>query len=540
MVSEIDKNYNTVLHDLKGKIRQARLRAAHSVNKQLLLLYHEIGNIILDQEKTAGWGAKIIDSLARDLKVEFPDMTGFSKRNLRYMKEFAKAYSILQPLAAKLQSTENQHSEFVQPMVAQIPWTHHTLILDKLKTEKERLFYIQKTAENGWSKSVLVLQIENDLYQRQGKSINNFSNTLPVYESDLAGEMFKSPYIFDFLQLGTEAKEKELENGLIQHLKKFMLELGRGFAYVGNQYNLEVDGTDFFMDLLFYNTRLHCFVVFELKIGEFKPEYAGKLNFYLNTVDTQIKVQQDKPTIGILICKTPNKTVVEYALRGIDKPMGVTDFELKKFLPTALENELPAAKELEAELEKEIKELKEAQSPVDERIQAIKNKINKIKTDEIQTPVTSEVLLNLYQNGLRLLYTELIDKLKIFEEDFYLKNFQWYYHSKHFIELEQVDEFWKTEEDLKNIREFSFDIRLDGFKKAGTDYGNTSHTLKFQIDTYYYGFTLVNYNNQQPFLKKLYHQVLSSGDRQQIIEIVMSTIMDDIDRILERIKAKDQ
>ncbi|HET9057116.1 MAG TPA: PDDEXK nuclease domain-containing protein [Chitinophagaceae bacterium] len=536
MASEITNNYIEVLQSLKEKIRQSRLRAAHSVNKQLLLLYHEIGITILQQEKLGGWGAKIIDTLARDLKMEFPDMTGLSKRNLRYMKEFASAYPILQPVAAKLQDAENQKIEFVQPAVAQIPWTHHTLILDKLKAEKERLFYIQKAAENGWSKSVLVLQIESGLYQRQGKSINNFSNALPVYDSDLAGEMFKSPYIFDFLHLSEEAKEKELELGLIQHLKKFMLELGRGFAYVGNQFNLEVDGDDFFLDLLFYNTRLHCYVVFELKIGEFKPEYAGKLNFYLSTVDAQIKIPEDKPTIGILLCKTPNKTVVEYALRGIDKPMGVADFELKKYLPVELESDLPTVKELEEELEKEIQEFKVAQNPVDARLQAIKDKIKNLKTDEIQTPATFAALNQLYQTGLRVLYTELMEKVKVFDEDFYSKSFHWYCTNKNFSKLEQVDVFWKDEENLKGIYEFQFQIRLDGFKKAGTEHGNAYHTLTFRMDTYHYSFTLVNYNNQQPFLKKLYHQPLTVNDRQQIADVMMTAVMDDIERFLERIK----
>jgi predicted nuclease of restriction endonuclease-like (RecB) superfamily len=535
MSFELDKDYGKVLQLLKEKIRQARLRAARNVNKQLLLLYHEIGSAILEQEKTGGWGAKVIDTLARDLKIEFPDMTGLSKRNLRYMKEFSAAYPILQPPAAKLQETENQVIVFVQPVVAQIPWTHHTLILDKLKTERERLFYIQKTAENGWSKSVLVLQIESGLYQRQGKAINNFSNTLPVYESDLAGEMFKSPYIFEFLNLSEEAKEKELELGLIQHLKKFMLELGRGFAYVGNQYNLQVEGDDFFLDLLFYNTRLHCYVVFELKIGEFKPEYAGKLNFYLNTVDAQIKTPEDKPTIGILLCKTPNKTIVEYALRGIDKPMGVADFELKKYLPAELENGLPTVSELEAELEKEMQELKEAQNPVDARLKAIKEKLKSIETDEIRTPATYPILLNLFNDGLKLLYQEIIEKMSVFDDEFHDKMFTWSSTNKSIVNLEQLEEFWKDEEQLRKVHVVSFTYALYGFKKAGTENYGEHLQLNFEIQNYWYGFTLVNHNNQQPFLKKLYHQQITKEDKQQIVDLLMSKVLDKIHRIIERL-----
>ncbi|MBL7735472.1 MAG: DUF1016 family protein [Chitinophagaceae bacterium] len=536
MSFELDKDYGNVLQLLKEKIRQARLRASHTVNKQLLQLYWEIGSAISQQEKAGGWGAKIIETLARDLKIEFPDMTGFSKRNLRYMRDFAMTYPILQPPAAKLQDIENEEIEFVQPLVAQIPWTHHTIILDKLKTEQERLFYIQKTAENGWSKNVLVLQIESNLHQRQGHTVNNFSNTLPVYQSDMAGEMFKSPYIFDFLNLGEEAKERELENGLIQHLKKFMLELGRGFAYVGNQYNIEVGGDDFFLDLLFYNTRLHCYVVFELKIGEFKPEYAGKLNFYLSTVDAQIKQPEDRPTIGILLCKSRNQTIVEYALRGIDKPMGVADFELKKYLPAELETELPTIKELERELEKEMQELKEQQNPVEARLKAIKDKLKNIQADEIQTPVTYTILKGLYSNGLKPLYKELIEKLASFEEDFHSKTFSWSGTNKHVTSFEQFDEFWNTEENLRNTSHVDFNYALHGLKKAGTENCNVGLWLNFVMDTYWYGFVLVNHNNQQPFLKKLYHQPITDNDKQKIIELLLTKVMDDIDWNLERIK----
>ena len=385
----------------------------------------------------------------------------------------------------------------------------------------------------------MVLQIESGLYERQGKTVNNFTKTLAVYDSDLAKEVFKSPYIFDFLQLSEQAKEKELELGLIVHLKNFMLELGRGFAYFGNQFKLEVEGNDFFLDLLFYNARLHCYVVFELKIGDFKPEYAGKLNFYLNAVDEQIKTQDDKPTIGILLCKTPNKTVVEYALRGIEKPMGVADFELKKYLPADLESKLPTVSELEAEIETEIQEFKEAQSPVDERLQAIKEKIKNINTDELQMPATFKVLSQLYKNGLRVLYVELMEKVKIFDEYFYSKSFHWNCSNNNFTELAEVDEFWKVEENIIHIFNFNFHIQLEGFKKAGTEYGNASITFTFRIDTYYYSFTIVNHNNQEPFLKKLYHQPLKEQDRANISNVMMTIIMDEIDRILERIKQNE-
>ena len=243
----------------------------------------------------------------------------------------------------------------MQAPLAQLSWYHHITLLDKVKDPITRLFYIEKAGKNGWSRDVMVLQIESKLHQRQGKAITNFENTLPPLQSDLAKETLKNPYLFDFLSIGEEMQERELEKALMQHIKKFLLELGRGFAYVGNQFNIVVQEDDYFLDLLFYNYHLHCFIVFELKIGKFKPEYAGKLNFYINTADEQIKGKEDKPTIGVLLCKTPNHTVVKYALKGIKTPMGVADYEFAKALPKNLKSELPSIEELETALESEAK-----------------------------------------------------------------------------------------------------------------------------------------------------------------------------------------
>ncbi|GAA4786097.1 PDDEXK nuclease domain-containing protein [Olivibacter ginsenosidimutans] len=361
---EIDNTYIQFLGELKKKIRQAQQRAALSVNTEMLILYWSMGNDISNKIKEAGWGAKIVNQISKDLKTEFPEMNGFSPRNLRYMRSFAEAYpeflqadlaksdeTILQPAAAKLENTEIQQNSFLQPVVAKIPWTHHTIILDKVKSAKYRLFYIHKTAENGWSKSVLSFQIESKLHERQGEAITNFDTTLPKSQSDLAKQTLKSPYIFDFLGIGEDVQERELEKALIQHIRKVMLELGKGFAYVGNQYHLQVDNEDFYLDLLFYNFHLHCFVVFELKIGDFKPEYAGKLNFYVNAIDEQIKSKHDNQTIGVLLCKTPNETVIKYSLKGINSPLGVADYQL----PKKLKSDMPTIEELESA----IKELKD-------------------------------------------------------------------------------------------------------------------------------------------------------------------------------------
>ncbi|GGH18070.1 DUF1016 domain-containing protein [Sphingobacterium alkalisoli] len=370
---ETENTYIQLLTELKQKIRQAQQRVALSVNTEMLVLYWSIGIDISIKIKEASWGAKIIDQISKDLRNEFPDSKGFSVRNLKYMRAFADAYPdflhedfsksekvIVQPAVAQLQSTDNQQHEFaqgalaqvnhpiLQPLVALIPWTHHTIILDKIKSADDRLFYIRKTAENGWTKSVLTFQIESRLHERQGKAITNFDSTLPKLQSDIAKQMLKNPYVFDIMGMGEDIKELELEKALIKEIRKLMLELGKGFAYVGNQYHLQVDSEDFYLDLLFYNFHLHCFVVFELKIGAFKPEYAGKLNFYVNAIDEQIKGKQDNPTIGVLLCKTPNETVVKYSLKGIKSPLGVADYQL----PKKLKSDMPTIEELESAIKK--------------------------------------------------------------------------------------------------------------------------------------------------------------------------------------------
>jgi predicted nuclease of restriction endonuclease-like (RecB) superfamily len=315
-------------------------------------------------------------------------MKGLSIRNIKYMRAFAEAYPdfiIVRPPASQLRNTKNNpvtivqaplaqlHADkIMQAPLAQLSWYHHITLLDKIKDPAIRLFYIDKAIKNGWSRNVLSLQIESRLHQRQGKAITNFDNTLPSPQSDLAKETPKNPYLFDFLGISEEMQERDLEKALIQYLKKFMLELGRGFAYVGNQKNLNVAGEDFFLDLLFYNYYLHCFVVFELKIGEFEPEFAGKLNFYVNAINEQIKGKEDKPTIGVLLCKTPNDTVVKFSLQGIKTPLGVADYELAKALPKQLKAEMPTVEELETEIEREYKELK---TPAGKRPGMLKRKL---------------------------------------------------------------------------------------------------------------------------------------------------------------------
>ncbi len=333
--SLIPSGYPAFLADLKERIRTAQVKAGLAVNRELVLLYWRIGRDILTRQGGEGWGAKIIDRLSHDLQVAFPDMKGFSSRNLKYMRSFAEAYP---------------DEQFVQQLVAQIPWGHNVRLLDAVNDPISREWYIRKTVEHGWSRNVLALQLESRLFERQGRAPTNFERTLPAPQSDLAQQILKDPYSFDFLTLGDEAHERDLERGLLEHLRQFLLEMGAGFAFVGSQYHLLVGDSDFFIDLLFYHVKLHCYIVIDLKMGRFTPADAGQLNFYLSAADDLLRTEGDAPTIGLLLCKSKDVTVAEYALRDINKPMGIAEFRLDEALPETLRGSLPTIEELEAEL----------------------------------------------------------------------------------------------------------------------------------------------------------------------------------------------
>jgi predicted nuclease of restriction endonuclease-like (RecB) superfamily len=331
----VPAGYADFLAGLKQRIQMAQLRASLAVNRELVLLYWGIGREIVARQKEDGWGTRVIESLSKDLRSAFPDMKGLSFRNLGYMKAFAEAWpdeSILQQAAAKL------------------PWFHNCVLIDKVKDTVERAWYIQQAIQNGWSRNVLVLQIEADLYRRQGKAITNFQQTLPAPQSDLAHQLLKDPYNFDFLTMSSDAHERELERGLLAHLQSFLLELGIGFSFVGSQYPLEVDGVDYKLDLLFYHLRLRAFVIIELKAGAFKPEYTGKMNFYLSAVDALLKHPSDQTSIGLILCKSKKKLTVEYALRNTTTPMGIAEFRYLETLPEGFKGNLPTVEDLEAEL----------------------------------------------------------------------------------------------------------------------------------------------------------------------------------------------
>lgn len=334
--SPLPDNYDDFLRDLKERIRTAQVRAALAVNQELITLYWQIGRSILERQQEEGWGAKVIAQLAKDLARDFPEMTGFSSRNLKYMRSFAEAYP---------------DEEIMQRSVAQLPWRHNIALLEKLKSHEKRLWYAGQALENGWSRDILVLQIETDLYRRMGGAITNFQQVLPSPQSDLAQSLLKDPYHLDFLTLSKDAQERELEKGLVQHIRDFLLELGLGFAFLGNQYPIEVDGKEYRLDLLFYHVKLHCYVIIELKMGEFQPEHSGKMNFYVAAVDNLLRSERDNRTIGIILCKSKRKTTVEYALQEMGKPIGVSTFTLRESLPEPLRDSLPSVEQLETELE---------------------------------------------------------------------------------------------------------------------------------------------------------------------------------------------
>ncbi|MEO1094304.1 MAG: PDDEXK nuclease domain-containing protein [Cyanobacteria bacterium J06638_28] len=331
-----DAGYDQFLGELKERIRQVQLRAAFSVNRELVLLYWHIGREILQRQVNQGWGSKVVDRLAQDLRRAFPDMKGLSSRNLRYMRAFAEAY---------------EEEKIVQQVVANLPWGHNVRLLDALDDPEERLWYARQAIAQGWSRNILLVQIENRLYSRQGGAVTNFERTLPTPQSDLAKNLIKDPYNFDFLTLAADVQEQDLEKALVDHIRDFLLELGVGFAFVGSQYRLEVGGEEFYLDLLFYHLQLRCYVVIDLKMGEFQPEYSGKMNFYVSAIDDLLRHSDDQPTIGIILCRAKNKTIAEYALRDVNKPIGISTHRLAHELPEPLKTSLPSVEVLEKELE---------------------------------------------------------------------------------------------------------------------------------------------------------------------------------------------
>ncbi len=348
----LPRSYPELFEELKGQIQAAQTRAALAVNRELLRLYWRIGRAISQRQEEEAWGTSVIEHLALDLRRAFPGVDGFSARNLWRMRAFFRASRDLpQPVAeTRSQDLPRDPPEDLPQAVADLPWGHHIVLLEKIKNVQERHFYARAASQHGWSRAVLAHQIETRLFHRRGKAVTNFDRVLPPPQSDLAREALKDPYTFDFLTLGHEARERDLERGLVEDVRKLLLELGVGFAFVGQQYHLVVGDEDFYIDLLFYHLKLRCFVVVDLKMRRFTPEDAGKLNFYLSAVDDVLRHPTDQPSMGLVLCKAKNRLVVEYALRDIAKPMGVSAYRLSEHLPESLEGSLPTVADLEAEL----------------------------------------------------------------------------------------------------------------------------------------------------------------------------------------------
>jgi predicted nuclease of restriction endonuclease-like (RecB) superfamily len=335
--SELPGDYARVLDDIKQRIRQERLRVVLAANTAMLLLYWDLGRIILERQQRAGWGARIIDRLSQDLRKAYPEMKGLSPRNLKYMRAFAAAWP---------------DRAFVQELLAQIPWYQNLALLEKLDIPEDRVWYARKALDNGWSYSVLAMQIASRVHQRQGKILNNFQAALPPADSDMAAQVFKDPYLFDFLGTADPRREREVEQALVDHIQRFLLELGSGFAFVGRQVHLEFSSHEFYLDLLFYHLILRCYVIIDLKAVPFEPAFVGQMNTYLSAVDDLLRHPDDKPSIGLLLCRSKNRIVVEYALRGLHKPIGVAEWETRivEALPDELKGTLPTVEEIEAEL----------------------------------------------------------------------------------------------------------------------------------------------------------------------------------------------
>jgi predicted nuclease of restriction endonuclease-like (RecB) superfamily len=338
-MTEQQSDYRQWLASLKARLRSVQIKAAIAVQTELLQFYWDLGSDIVERQKSSTWGDGFLKQLSQDLMAEFPDMKGFSRRNLELVRQWYVFWTSFEPITKQLVS-----------QLCSIPWGHNLAIISKAKTPDEALYYLKNTLEYGWSRNVLIHQIESGLYQREGKATTNFMTTLPVPQSDLAQQVLKDPYVFDFLALTKEHTERELENGLVQHVTRFLLELGAGFAYMGRQVPVLVGERDFFLDLLFYHARLHCYLVIELKVGDFEPAHAGQLNFYVKAVDEQLRKEADQPTIGLLLCKSKDRLVAEYALSDIAKPLGISEYQLTRSLPESFKSSLPSIEDIEAEI----------------------------------------------------------------------------------------------------------------------------------------------------------------------------------------------
>ena len=411
-----------------------------------------------------------------------------------------------------------------------MPWGHHQVILDKLKTIEERLFYVQKCAENGWSRDVLVLQIESGLYKRQGALTNNFKQTIPNYSNELTQQLFKDPYNFDFLALGEKAKERDLENALTNHITKVLLELGDGFAFMGRQYKLMAGEKEYFLDLLFYHTKLRRHIIIELKIGEFLPEYVGKMNLYLGLADDKLKMINDEPAIGLILCKTKDKIIAEYALRDTTKPIGIAEYKINELLPEDIKGELPSIEDIEQKLDEEIEN---TDSPLKEGLDKIKNLLANLKNEEAKLILSQEVTQEIFYKMITPIY----NKTKAILQENVLPYFQ---SMESYIYTESIgyDTVEKARMQLQKqsdwCRSFKINVRLKGFKKAGEKAFDVSNDLIIDLDQYKYTYRY-SYLQQQIYTK-LYHQLLTEQELNEICNELCKNLIDETANRLEQIQ----
>ncbi|MDT3694981.1 MAG: PDDEXK nuclease domain-containing protein [Ignavibacterium sp.] len=546
-MTNLPRNYQEILKQLKEKILSARTKAVYSVNTQLLEIYWEVGKTIIEQQATEGWGTKVIDRLSSDLRIEFPDMKGLSVRNLKYMRAFADAYpnfknlsekqlnqgeikasEIVQVSPAQLEKADK--SKFVQGTLAQLSWYHHTTLLDKVKDPEIRLFYIEKTIENGWSRNVMIHQIESELHKRQGKIQTNFVTTIAPSNSELVQQVFKDPYKFEFVYLGKEATERDLEDALTNQMTKFLLELGEWFAFMGRQYKIMLGEKEYYFDLLFYHTRLKRYIVIDLKIDEFKPEYKGKMEFYLSLADEQLKNKDDEQSIGLILCKTKDGMVVEYALRNSSKPMGIAEYTISNKLPKEIIRELPTVEELEEAMEIEVKKLVK---PIDKKLNKLKQLLSGLKSEEVKEKLSPENTSKVFKEFVLPLKQNIYESLKkdvipLFESfDFFI----WTDSQGH-----QTDE--DAASHLQNSLRFrchtmKIEVQLHGFKKAGIRAFDINKRLAIQLGNYSY--TCEVEGVAGVFIEKLYHQIPEGVEVSKLAEVFAEWIVEDIYQRIEQL-----
>lgn len=534
MKPKLASNYQNILSSLKQRIHSARQNAVISVNVQLLQMYWEIGQTIAEQEKDEGWGTKVVETLSKDLLNEFPDMKGLSVRNLRYMRNFALAYpqfSILQaPLAKSTKSKKAKpETSILQVPLAKLTWYHHITLLDKVKEDKERLFYIAETIKHGWSRNVMVHQIDSGLYERQGKAITNFDTTLAIPNSELAQQLFKDPYKFEFVYLEEQAKERDLEDALTNQITKFLLELGQWFAFVGRQYKMKVGENEYYYDLLFYHTRLKRYIIIDLKIDEFKPEYAGKMNFYLNVADQQLKHEGDGESIGLILCKTKDGLVAEYALRDMNKPMGVAEYKINKALPKDIKGELPTISDIEKRMEEELQEL---ETPAEKRMKRIQQLIAKLDKGEIKDKVSEKRIAEIFETVILPLKHKLQSKFADTIADQF-ETAQWAIYignTGYYSEEEACERFKKA----TNLSDIGIDVNFKGFKRAGVEAFSAWNAIHFYFAEYYYSIGK-DRGDQQNWVRMLYHQTPTVNEVNQIADDFCDVIYGKIEQELNRI-----